>query len=54
MKKRILGVAALAMSLSGLFAASAAPPASAAVCVTATVTVFGNQVVPTTRVCPIP
>lgn len=54
MKKRILAVLALVMSLSGVFAATAAPPASAAVCVTVTVTVFGNQVVPTTRICPIP
>ena len=51
MKKRIFAVLALVMSISGVFAATAAPPASADICVTITVTVFGNQVVPTQRHC---
>jgi hypothetical protein len=51
MIKRIIAVLALVAGLSGIFAATAAPPASAAVCLHVTVTVFGNRVVPTTHIC---
>jgi hypothetical protein len=42
MKKRIIAVAAMVMSISGLFAAASAPPASASICVRVNITIFGT------------